>query len=352
MRRRVRPGSERSRRSARSISIAAFTVRVSGRSTAVAVAMVAVLLGTAYLSLSLGRSGLEVADLLALVSGNASPRDQLILGWRAPRALAAVVFGACLGISGAFFQSLTGNALGSPDVIGLSSGAYTGVIVVLMVGGSGFLQVALGAVIGCTVAAVAVFLLAYKQGLAGFRLIVVGIAVSATLTSFNHWFSVSADLDEAMRAAIWGAGSLAGIRWGPLAAVVAVALVLTTMLPPIAHRMRQLELGEDTAAALGVEVERTKLAMVLIGVVFTAVVTAVAGPIAFVALAAPQIAKRLCRSPSLSLTSSALVGAAVLSTADIVAVHLLADARPPVGVVTVTLGGLYLVWLLLREAEK
>jgi len=87
-------------------------------------------------------------------------------------------------------------------------------------------------------------------------------------------------------------------------------------------------------------------------VVFTAVVTAVAGPIAFVALAAPQIAKRLCRSPSLSLTSSALVGAAVLSTADIVAVHLLADARPPVGVVTVTLGGLYLVWLLLREAEK
>src|SRR5699024_6105664 len=139
-----------------------------------------------------------------------------------------------------------------------------------MVGGSGFAQLAFGAVVGCTVAALAVFFLAYRQGMAGFRLIVVGIAISAVLTSFNHWFSVQADLDEAMQAAIWGAGTLADMTWAPLAATAAVAAVLTVTLPMLAHRTRQLDLGDDAAAALGVDVERTKLLMVLIGVVFTA----------------------------------------------------------------------------------
>lgn len=321
------------------------------RTVAVHLLMLAVIITCIAVSLTVGRTGLSIADLSSLMTGDGSSRDRLVFDWRAPRALAAPVFGACLGVSGAIFQSLTRNALGSPDVIGLNSGAYTGVIVVLMVGGSGFGQVAVGAVVGSVVAALAVFAFAYRGGLAGFRLIIVGIAVSAILSSFNHWFSVRADLDESMRAAIWGAGSLNGMTWAPLVSVAAIALVLGCTLGPLSHAMRAFELGEETAASLGVHVERTKLAMILVGVVFTAVVTAVAGPIAFVSLAAPQIAKRLTRSPSLSLTGSALVGAAVLGVGDLTAQHLLGDVSPPVGAVTVTLGGAYLIWLLLRESR-
>ncbi len=327
-------------------------MRFTWRAVVVNSLLAAMLVATVLLALGLGRSGLSLSDMAALATGDATSRQQLIFSWRAPRALAAIVFGACLGVSGALFQALTRNALGSPDVIGLNSGAYTGVIVVLMVGGSGFAQLALGAVAGCTVAALAIFFLAYKHGMAGFRLIVVGIAVSAVLTSFNHWFSVQADLDEAREAAIWGAGTLADMTWEPLAVTTLVAALLALLLPALSYRVRQLDLGDDTAAALGVDVERTKLVMVLVGVVFTAIVTAVAGPIAFIALAAPQIAKRMTRSPALSLVGSALVGATLLAAADVIAVHLLGEARPPVGVVTVTLGGLYLVWLLVRETAK
>ncbi|MGO3325390.1 FecCD family ABC transporter permease [Gordonia sp. (in: high G+C Gram-positive bacteria)] len=319
------------------------------RAAAVHLSMLAVIVTCVGVSLTIGRTGLSVADLTDLLIGDGSARDRLVFDWRAPRALAAPVFGACLGVSGVIFQSLTRNALGSPDVIGLNSGAYTGVIVVLMVGGSGFGAVAVGAVVGSIVAALAVFVFAYRGGLAGFRLIIVGIAVSAILASFNHWFSVRADLDESMRAAIWGAGSLNGMTWTPLASVTAIALVLACTLGPLAHAMRAFELGEETAASLGVHVERMKLSMIVVGVVFTAIVTAVAGPIAFVSLAAPQIAKRLTRNPSLSITGSALVGAAVLAIGDLTAQHLLGDVSPPVGAVTVTLGGIYLIWLLLRE---
>ncbi|MCF8589403.1 FecCD family ABC transporter permease [Gordonia liuliyuniae] len=328
-----------------------MTARTAVRSRIWTVNLLAIVVIVVCIAVSLmvGRSGLTIADIVELLTGRGSARDRLVFEWRAPRALAAPVFGACLGVSGMIFQSLTRNALGSPDVIGLNSGAYTGVIIVLMVGGSGFGEVAVGAVVGSIVAAFAVFVFAYRGGLAGFRLIIVGIAVSAVLSSFNQWFAVRADLDESMRAAIWGAGSLNGMTWAPLVAVTCIALVMACVLGPLSHVMRAFELGEETAASLGVRVERAKLVMVLVGVVFTAIVTAVAGPIAFVSLAAPQIAKRLVRSPSLSVTGSALVGAAVLAVGDLTAQHLLGDVSPPVGAVTVTLGGLYLIRLLLKE---
>ena len=344
------PGSGPNRHVA--VRVGPLSMRVHLRSAAVYAISIAVLAVCLGLSFTMGHSGLSPSQLLSLLGSDPAPRAELIVEWRAPRAVAAVVFGACLGVSGAIFQSLTRNALGSPDVIGLNSGAYTGVIVVLLIGGSGFGPLAAGAVVGSLVAALAVFVLAYKQGLQGFRLIIVGIAVSAVLTSFNHWFSVRADLDEAMQAAIWGAGSLHGMTWTPLLIATGLAAVMALALPVLSDRMAQFELGEDVAASLGVPVERTKLMMVVVGVVFTALVTAVAGPIAFVSLAAPQIARRLAGRATLSVVGSALVGATVLAVSDLTAQYALGDARPPVGAVTVTLGGLYLVWLLMRESAK
>ncbi|MDR2294155.1 MAG: iron chelate uptake ABC transporter family permease subunit [Microbacterium sp.] len=305
------------------------------------------------LALTIGSGGVEPASLLHALAPDATAAERLVFEWRGSRALAAALFGGCLAIGGTLFQTLTRNPLGSPDIIGLGAGSYAGVIVVIMFGGSGFLVYAAGAVTGGIVAAALVYLLAFQRGTHGFRLIVVGLALGAILRALTSWFSVKADLDAALQAAIWDSGSLSGMTWPPLALAALVAAVLMLALPTISRRLPVIELGDEAAASLGLRVERTKLMLVLVGVGFTALVTAVTGPISFIALAAPQIARRLCGGAArASLLVSALVGAALLSSADLIAQHLVPGVRLPVGAVTVVIGGAYLVWLLTREGKR
>lgn len=293
-------------------------------------------------------------DCSASGGPGANSADRLVVvEWRAPRAVGAVLFGACLGFSGAIFQSLTRNPLGSPDVIGLNTGAYTGVVCALTLGATGFGAQAAGAVLGGLGAAAIVYLLAFRQGVRGIRLIIVGIAVSAMLASVNTWFGVKADLDVALRVAVWGAGTLSGVEWPAVLLSAAVALALALVAPTAGRRMRQLELGDETAAMLGVAVERSKVLLLVLGSMLTALATAVTGPVAFIALAAPQIAGRLTgHGSSADPLGAALTGAVLMSVADLMAQHALAGVKLPAGAVTVCLGGAYLVWLLLRETRR
>lgn len=337
----------------RTLAVGAVSVRYRPRAVAVNLVLGAGVAVCVLLALLLGEYGLSLGDVVDGLVGTGGKRVELTFDRRIRRALAAVVFGACLGVSGMIFQSLTRNPLGSPDVIGLNSGAYTGVVAMLMLGSSGYAALALGAVGGALVAAAVVFTLSYRGGVDGFRLIIVGIAVSAVLSSLNQWFSVKADLDDAMHAAIWGAGSLNTVGWVPLGWAVAAAAVLLPTLPVASFRIRQLELGDEAATALGVRVERTRVLLIVVGAGYTAVVTAIAGPIAFVALAAPQIARRLQgHGAPLTVTGAALTGALLLSGADLVAQYMFAEVRLPVGAVTVVLGGIYLIWLLMRENAR
>nr|WP_256979988.1 iron chelate uptake ABC transporter family permease subunit [Rhodococcus sp. 15-1154-1] len=200
-------------------------------------------------------------------------------------------------------------------------------------------------------AAALVYVLAWRDGVQGFRLIIVGIAMSAMLTSFNTWLMLGAKLEVAMSAAAWGAGSLTGTTWGQALIGSGVILLLFCVLALFSPALRQLELGDDAAKATGTRVERVRLVVLVIGVALTASVTAAAGPIVFVALAAPQIARRLTRSPGITLAPAAFTGAFLLAAADVTAQHLLPVALP-VGVVTVVAGGGYLVWLLIREVRR
>ncbi|WP_029088578.1 FecCD family ABC transporter permease [Brevibacterium album] len=345
-----------SRRPGRSavLRLGPASLRFSPRDAWVAAALLLLLAVLTLLGLSFGERPVSADRVLAAFLPGAEALDRMVVvEWRAPRAFAAAVFGACLGLSGGLFQALTRNPLGSPDIIGLNTGAYSGVLCVLLLGGSGYAALAAGAVGGGVVAAALVYLLAYSSGLQGFRLIIVGIAVSAFLSSANSWFVVKANLDEAMRAAVWGAGTLHGIRWPQLAAAGATALVLLCALPWLSRRIAQLELGEDSARVRGVPAEPVKAGLVLVGVALTALVTAVTGPIAFIALAAPQIARRIRRETSgFDAVGAALVGAVLLSGADLLAQHALPDSALPVGAVTVCLGGAYLVWLLFAENRR
>ena len=195
------------------------------------------------------------------------------------------------------------------------------------------------------------YVLAYRRGVQGFRLIIVGIGVSAMLESLNTWLILKADLDQAMSAAAWGAGSLNGVSWDQVViggACIAVLLLLAGML---SRPMRQMELGDDAAASQGVRVSPARLGLIVVGVALTATVTAASGPIAFISLVAPQIARRLARTAGITLAPAAFVGALLCLAADYVAQHV-APTPLPVGIITVMLGGGYLGWLLFTEARR
>ncbi len=336
------------------VRVGMFSRRTTHRSVVVCVLLAAASAGCLLLALGLGSRPVPIPDIIGAFFPDAPERDNLVVvQWRWPRAVASLVLGASLGISGAIFQSLTRNPLGSPDIIGLNTGAYTGVVAAITLGATSFSSIVVGAMVGGIGTALVVYFLAFKGGVRGFRLIIIGIAVSAMLTAVNTWFTVKSDLSLALRVAVWGAGSLNGIRWPVVSTALIIAALLAATLPWASRRMRQLELGDDAAAMLGVRVEPSKAALVVVGVAFTAVVTAVAGPVSFVALAAPQIGRRLI-GPGTSggLTGGALVGAALLAAADLIAQHALPGAGLPVGAVTVCLGGGYLVWLLIRESRR
>ncbi|RLP78109.1 iron-enterobactin ABC transporter permease [Mycetocola tolaasinivorans] len=301
-------------------------------------------------SLALGTVILSPSGLWEVLLGRGSASAQkLVWEWRLPRALLAIVAGVALGVSGAIFQSLTRNPLGSPDVIGFDTGAYTGALLAMLVfGATGFVAIASGALIGGLAAAALVTVLAYRRGLQGFRFIIMGIGLAALLTALNNTILIGTGTQQARAATAWGFGSFSGLGFEqlvPLAIAVAVLIPLTALLVP---GFRQLELGDDAAQALGVPIERTRLLMTAVGVALTAVVTAVAGPIAFVALVAPQINARLSGRFGLDLPGAALSGAVLLLTADIIGQRL----QTSVGLITVVVGGGYFLWLLIRERRK
>lgn len=275
----------------------------------------------------------------------------IVVEWRLPRVALAFLLGACLGMSGAIFQSLTRNPLGSPDIIGFSAGSYTGALVVILLFSGGYYETAAGALVGGIVTASLVYLLAWHRGIQGFRLIIVGIGVAAMLSAFNAWMIRQADLQVAMSAAIWGAGSLNGLGIEQLIPVMLAVAILVPATLLFSRPLRQLEIGDDMARASGVDANRSRLVLMVLGVALTAIVTAAAGPISFIALVAPQIARRLTRSTGPTLGTCGLAGGLLLLMADWAAQHAL-GAQLPVGVMTVSIGGLYFLFLLLREGRK
>lgn len=291
-------------------------------------------------------------DVWQLILGNADHYQNIVVWqWRASRLFGALTIGAALGMSGAVFQSLVRNPLGSPDITGFNVGAFTGVLLSIAFFGNVYWLSVFGAIIGGLFAALLVYIFAYRGGHSGFRLIIVGIAISATLTAFNQWLSLTVSLETAMTAALWSAGSLNGMTWLrilPAALLIAVLIICTLLM---SSRMKLLEMGDDTAAALGVSVNKTRLALMFAGVSLTAVATAITGPIAFISLAAPQIARRLEKTKNVSLMSSAFVGAFLLLCADFIAQHSWQSSTLPVGLVTISLGGIYLVYLITREGK-
>lgn len=332
-----------------------LSARIPLRLVIVSVALWLFAIAAALVSITLGDYRISIDRVIGILTGSGAAFEQMIvLEWRLPVAIAAVVFGGLLGIGGAIFQSLTRNPLGSPDVIGFDAGSYTAVVVTILIfGTSSYWNLAAAAIIGGLATAFIVYALAYRRGIQGFRMIIVGIGVSAMLGSLNAYLITRADVDEAMTVGFWGAGSITRVTWSSMVPALAIAVVIVIAAALLAPALRRLELGDDAAVTLGTRPNPVRLGLMVTGVATVALVTAAAGPIGFIALAAPQLARRITRSPGVSILSAAAMGAALFASAHLLSLIIANVYRTiPVGLITVCLGGLYLIWLLVRQSRQ
>jgi iron complex transport system permease protein len=323
-------------------------VRRARRRGLVIGALAALLVAAYAATLMVGETFYPAADVLRVILGETVPGASFTVGeLRLPRATLAVLAGFCFGVGGVTFQTMLRNPLASPDVIGITSGASAAAafaIVVLGLTETGVSAFAIAAGLGV---AVIVYVLSFRDGVAGTRLILIGIGIAAMLDSVTAYVLSQAaqwDLQQAQR---WLTGSLNGATWDETLQVAVALLVLGPVLLAQARNLFMLQLGDDTAAALGVRLERTRILVIVAAVGLLAFATAATGPIAFVAFLSGPIAARIVGPAGSLLIPSGLVGALLVLVADLIG-QFAFDIRYPVGVITGVLGAPYLVYLLIR----
>ncbi|MFI7414285.1 FecCD family ABC transporter permease [Streptomyces sp. NPDC049627] len=327
-----------------------FSLRLDVRALTVVVLLLLAALAASILLIGTGDFPIPAGDVLKALAGDGNPGQEFIINeLRLPRVLVGLLVGASLGLGGALFQALSRNPLGSPDILGLGQGATAGALVVIVLFSGSAGQVTVGALVGGLGTGLAIYLLAWKRGVHGYRLVLVGIGMSAIMTAVNGYLLTKADLVDAARAVVWMTGSLSGRDWAQVWPLLALCAVLVPLVLGNARGLRMMEMGDDVSYALGVRVERVRLLLMLSAVLLTAAATAAAGPVSFVALTAPQLARRLTRSPGPNLLPSLCMGATLLVTADWASQQVFGADQMPVGVVTGVLGGVYLLWLLVSE---
>lgn len=324
------------------------------RTLTVTLALVGAILGLCLLLLNTGTMKIGLSDFIAVLNDQSgdSPAARVLWRIRLPRVLTACLVGFGLGLAGAAFQSVSRNPLGSPDVIGFTTGAATGAIIQIVMIDSNPMRIAAMSMLSGLVAAFIVLLLARKSGRSeGYRLVLVGIGVGATLSGVNTVFLVMGDLDQSIAAQLWLAGSLNTRTWAHVVPAALGLLVLAPIVLALSRRLALFELGDDGATALGVPVERTRIVAVLAAVGMTAIATAAAGPISFIALAAPQLSRHLSGTARIPFFPAGLMGAGLLLSADLLSQRVPLDLSLPVGQMTGLLGGAYLLWVLTRRAR-
>jgi len=323
------------------------SVLVHRRALLVAAALGAVLAAAVVASLSFGEVTVAPGAVVRVLVTGGTEYDLIVRELRLPRTLLAVVAGTAFGLAGALVQGVSRNPLASPDVIGITQGAGLAATVALA-GGAAAALVAPSALAGGLLAAAAVFALGSRHGLAAQRFVLAGVGVSFALRALIEIVLVSADAIDAQRAQIWLIGSLNGRGWTESAGVGVVLVAALPALAWAARALRTTALDDDTARGLGARPAARRLGLGAVGAVLAAAATAQVGAVDFVALVAPQVARRLAGTERPPLVGAALAGAVLVVLADLAGRRLLAPVQLPAGVLTAAIGGPYLVYLLVK----
>lgn len=329
-----------------------FSVRLDPRAITVCSGLALSTVAVGLWSISVGDFPIPIGDVVATILGSPTEDSEFIVGTlRLPRVLVGAGVGAAFGMSGAIFQSLVRNPLGSPDLIGFTGGAALGAVTMIVFFDASTTLVSVGAVAGGLIASLLVYAFAWKRGVQAFRLVLVGIGAGFAINAAIDYMITRAEINDVQRAAVWLTGSLNGRGWDEVRVVGLALLVLGPLAMLMQRNLDRLALGDDAAAGLGINVSRAKLFLVLVGVGLAALGVAAAGPVAFVAFVAGPIARRLVNSPRACIVPAAFVGALVTVVADLAARRLLAPTELPVGIMTALIGAPYLLWLLTRQAR-
>ncbi|WP_233193254.1 iron chelate uptake ABC transporter family permease subunit [Cryobacterium sp. Y29] len=329
-------------------SLSHARARQSRREGRLVLALLGALVLVAALSLAVGAYSLSVPDLLRTLTGQGTQSENfIVLSLRLPRLTLAVLVGVAFAISGALFQTVLRNPLASPDIIGVTGGASAAAVFGMLILGFGSVATSLAACAGASIVACAIYLLAWRGGVVGYRFVLIGVGVAFMVQGLLGYLLSRADLNDAQGALLWLVGSVSGAGWRDIALVAVVLLALLPVIRVLSGRLRVLQLGDDLATSLGVGAERTRLALLVVAVALAASATAAVGPLAFVAFVAAPIARRLLGTGGLALIPAALIGALITTVADFTAQHLLpGQLELPAGIITGAIGAPYLLWLL------
>jgi len=313
---------------------------------------------TFIISLNLGVVRIAPIDVFKTLIGQGTARDQLVLvDFRLPRMVLALLIGAGLAVSGAILQGVTKNELADPGILGINTGA--GFMVILFIyffQGSmnsvstfGIFLMPLFALIGAVIAAFLIYVLAWKKGIDPVRLILVGIGVNSGFGAAIVIFQLKMNPQDFMQAAVWLSGDIWGMNWRFVAILAPLILLLIPFALYKAHILNIMNLGDQVATGLGIYVEKERRILLLAAVALAGFSVAAGGGIAFLGLVAPHIAKRLIGPKhQLFLPLTAVLGSFVLLLADTIGKNLLAPTQIPVGIVVAIFSAPYFIFLLMK----
>lgn len=309
----------------------------------------------ALASLVQGSAGIPIADVVTALAGGDTPSADIVRGLRLPRCLMGLLVGASLATGGTVTQSVLRNPLASPFTLGIASGAGFGAALViwLTTAATGRWLLAVGAFAGASVTALAVFAVSRMRSSRPETLILAGIAVMYLFSALTSLLQYLGPMDKVHAILFWLFGSLVRAGWTEVAVVALLFAPAFVWLRHHAWDFNTLPAGDDTAMALGVNVDRLRICSLMAASMMTAGAICFTGTIGFVGLVGPHMARMLLGSDHrLLLPGSALLGAALVLCADVVGRSVLTPVVIPIGIVTSFMGIPFFVWLLLRRHRE
>lgn len=307
-----------------------------------------------YLAISLGTYNLSLGQILSLLSqasagDNSNPDYFTLVQYRLPRAILAILLGASLALGGVLVQAIIRNPLASPEILGINNGA--GMAAVIMISFFPTLSVAwiLPVAFVAGLGAFVVLWLVCGREFSTLKMALIGVALSALYSAVTHYVMLARPL-EVNLAMLWLTGSLWGRSWFYVLLALPVVLTLFPLAFLLGKDLNILALGETKAHNLGVNVRRTQLLTLLLAVAVSATAVAICGPIAFMGLVAPHVARRVFGGRHhVLIPASMLVGALILQLADLLARVIAPPIELPAGILTAVIGAPYFFLLLMRK---
>lgn len=302
--------------------------------------------------LMLGNTIYPVSDVIRVLLGEDVKGANFAVGTiRLPRMLAGAFAGFAFGVGGFVFQTMLRNPLANPNVIGITAGSSAAAVFCIVVLQASNTMISIASVIGGLVTVLIIYVLAKGASFSIGRLILIGIGIQAMLNAFISYLMMIANTSDIPAALRWLSGSLNGSKLETTYPLIIAVLVITPFLLYFSKQLSMLELGEQAATSLGVDTNKTRIALIVGAVIMLALATATTGPIAFVAFLAGPIAKRLVGASFSNLIPAGLIGVILVLAADLIG-QFAFTVRYPVGVITGIIGAPYLIYLLIRINRK